>query len=205
MSALSDISWLAVLKAGTTLFFVMDPLGNLPIFHSVLKDFSPGDKVRIIAREMMFALLILLAFLYAGAKILGFLGLTQPSLSISGGILLFIIAIRMVFPTAMLQTDSVDRDPFIVPLAVPLVAGPSTLTILLLLGSSQPGQMIEWTLALLFSWLTGLLILVTSPVLLRWMGRRGLRAMERLMGMLLVLIAVQMFLNGLSEYLKNLD
>ena len=203
MLLFSDISWAAIFTAGTTLFFVMDPLGNLPVFHAILQGYSPGQKARIIARELLFALVIMLAFLFAGARILAFLGLSQPSLSISGGILLFIIAIRMVFPVAVIQSDTVDRDPFIVPLAVPLVAGPSTITVLLLLSSSQPGKMVEWTLALLFSWAAGLLILVTSPVLLRWMGKRGLRAMERLMGMLLVLIAVQMLLNGISAYLKN--
>jgi multiple antibiotic resistance protein len=204
MSMLSEIAWQQVLTAGTTLFFVMDPLGNLPIFHTILQDYSPRQKARIITRELIFALLILLAFLLAGARILGFLGLSQSSLNISGGILLFVIAIRMVFPNPVLKSDHVDKDPFIVPLAVPLVAGPSTITVLLLLSSSQPERMLEWTLALFLSWGAGTVILVTSPVILRWLGRRGLRAMERLMGMLLVLIAVQMLLNGLSEYIRNL-
>ncbi len=205
MNTLSTIAWASVLSAAATLFFIMDPLGNVPIFQSILQPFPTRQRTRIIARELIFALAILLVFLLAGNRILNFLGLGQPSLSISGGVLLFIIALRMVFPGRRGGSDEeVESDPFIVPLAIPLIAGPSTIALLLLLGSSQPGLLLEWVLALLLAWSLATIILVASPYITRFVGPRGLRAVERLMGMLLILVAVQMLLDGIAIYVRNL-
>ena len=194
--------WTEILAASVTLFFIMDPLGNIPIFNALLKNFSRREKARIICRELIFALIILLVFLIAGTRILGFLGLTQPSLGIAGGILLFIIAMRMIYPPANAAEDRAEDDPFIVPLAMPLIAGPSTIAVLLLMSSAQPGRIYEWIIALILAWLLTTLILIASLHILKFLGSRGLRAMERLMGMLLILIAIQMFLDGLTEYLR---
>ncbi len=207
MNTLSTIAWSSVLSAAATLFFIMDPLGNVPIFQSILEPFPTRQRTRIIARELLFALVILLGFLLAGNPILEFLGLGQPSLSIAGGVLLFIIALRMVFPGrrgGMAEEEEEESDPFIVPLAIPLVAGPSTIALLLLLGSQQPGLLLEWVLALLIAWGLATVILVSSPYLTRFVGPRGLRAIERLMGMLLILVAVQMLLDGIAIYVRNL-
>lgn len=198
-----NIVWKEVVAVAATLFFIMDPLGNIPTFQAILKNFDAKARVKIISRELVFALIILLLFLIAGTKILSFLGLTQPSLSIAGGILLFIIAIKMVFPSGESFKDQQYDDPFIVPLAVPLIAGPSTIAVLLLLSSSQPDRIVEWIVALFIAWILATVILVVSPLILRFLGDRGLKAIERLMGMLLILIAIQMFLNGLSQYLKE--
>lgn len=197
------IIWADVVSLAVTLFFVMDPLGNTPVFHSILQEFSQRTRIKIITRELVIALIILLAFLLLGNQILSFLGLTQPVLSIAGGIVLFLIAIRMVFPIRGLNFSEDYGDPFIVPLAMPLIAGPSTITLLILQATSAPQRLFEWVLALLLAWLMNMVILVSSPILLKFFGQRGLRALERLMGMLLILISVQMFLNGVTEYLKN--
>lgn len=196
------IIWNDVATVAATIFFIMDPLGNIPTFHAILGDMPAKAKSRIIAREVSFALVILMIFLVAGVKILSFLGLSQPSLNMAGGILLFVIALRMVFPPPGVQEIAVVEDPYIVPLAMPLIAGPSAIAVILLLSSSQPGRIFEWTLALLMAWSLAALILVASPILFNYLGDRTLRAITRLMGMLLILVSVQMFLNGLTQYLS---
>jgi multiple antibiotic resistance protein len=193
-----------IIAVAVTLFFVMDPLGNIPIFNAVLARFEPRTRSRIVARELTIALGILLVFLFAGNPMMAFLGLTQPTLSLSGGILLFIIALRMIFPKPSGEDDDEVVDPFIVPLAMPLVAGPSTIAILLLMSSSQPARIWEWCMALLLAWIAATVILACSPWIMKALGDRGVRALERLMGMLLVLLAVQMFLNGVTQFLAGL-
>jgi multiple antibiotic resistance protein len=196
--------WSDVAAAAATLFFVMDPLGNIPVFNAVLSRFSPQRRAQITARELVIALVILLVFLFAGTAVLDFLGLTQPSLNIAGGILLFIIALRMIFPHAGAEVASEKDEPFIVPLAMPMVAGPSTIAVLLLLSSSEPERIWEWCAALVIAWAASILLLTASPFLLRVLSDRGLRALERLMGMLLVLLATQMLLNGVREFVESL-
>lgn len=198
------MDWSSVIAVAATLFFVMDPLGNIPIFNGVLARFEPARRSRIVARELIFALIILLGFLFAGDVVMTFLGLSQPTLSLSGGILLFIIALRMIFPRPGNEEEDV-QDPFIVPLAVPLVAGPSTLAVLLLLSSSEPDRLWEWCVALLIAWTATTVILACSPWLMKVLGDRGVRALERLMGMLLVLLAVEMFLDGLAAFYRGLN
>jgi len=151
MIFLANVNWNDVLAVAVTLFFIMDPLGNIPVFNSLLARFSSRQRTGIFLREMVIALIILLAFLYGGQKFMSFLGLTQPSLNITGGILLFIIALRMIFPRPV-QIEEEVEDPFIVPLAIPMVAGPSTLAVLLVLASSAPERVHEWCLALLIAW-----------------------------------------------------
>jgi multiple antibiotic resistance protein len=136
---------------------------------------------------------------------MNFLGLKQPSLSISGGILLFIISLRMIFPSARIAEDSTDgEDTFIVPLAVPLIAGPSTIAVLLLLSSTQPERLKEWCIALFLAWFGTTVLLVVSPFLIRLIGSRGSRALERLMGMILVILAIQMLLDGIQSFVTSL-
>lgn len=199
------MNWQDIAAVATTLFLVMDPLGNVPIFNAILSRFSPRQRARIAARELTFALIILLGFLLVGNATLGFLGLSPSSLSIAGGVLLFIISLRMIFPRpAVTSDDDHDDDPFIVPLAMPLVAGPSTIAILLLLSSREPDRIAEWSVALLISWSASMLILVASPFVLRVLGPRGARALERLMGMILVILATQMLLNGVRDFIASL-
>ena len=200
------MNWQDIASVSATLFFIMDPLGNVPVFNAVLSRFSSGRRALVVARELIFALIILLCFLFAGNTILSFLGLSQPSLSIAGGVLLFIISVRMIFPKPAGNEDVNDSDdPFLVPLAVPLVAGPSTIAILLLLSSSEPERLLEWSIALIIAWSGTTFLLVISPFLMRVLGTRGSRALERLMGMLLVIIATQMLLNGVRDFATTLQ
>lgn len=199
------MNWSDIATAAATLFFVMDPIGNIPVFNTVLSRFEPRRRAKITARELVIALVIMLVLLFAGTTILNFLGLTQPSLNIAGGVLLFIIALRMIFPLRGAERATTPADePFIVPLAMPMVAGPSTIAVLLLLSSTAPERIWEWCTALVLAWTAAIVLLTSSPFLLRVLGTRGLKALERLMGMLLVLLATQMLLNGIREFVESL-
>ena len=191
-----------IFSAATILFLVMDPLGNVPLFLSLLKDIDAKRRRRIILREMLIALVILLIFLFFGQRLLDFLKLQQESVSIAGGIVLFIIAIRMIFPSrGGVMGAQLEGEPFIVPLAIPLIAGPSSLATLILLVRSDPSRMIDWLLALSSAWAVTAIILLSAPFFYRILKQRGLAAIERLMGMLLIMISVQMLLNGIKNYL----
>ena len=199
------MNWGDIATAAVTLVLILDPLGNVPVFNAVLSNVEPKRRVKVMARELIIALLILLGFLFAGNSILAFLGLTQSSLNIAGGILLFIISLRMIFPGRREPGDEVEEEePFIVPLAMPMIAGPSTIAVLLLLSSNQPGQINEWSMALLLSWLVSTIILIMSPKVMALIGKKGARALERLMGMILIILATQMLLNGIRDFVESL-
>lgn len=194
-----------ILSSAVVLFLVMDPLGNVPLFLSLLKDFEPKRRRIIILRELVIALAILLIFLYFGQNLLNFLQLEQESVSIAGGIVLFIIAIRMIFPSQHgIMGESLEGEPFIVPLAIPLIAGPSALATLILMVRSDPSRMTDWLSALMMAWGITAVILLAAPLFYKLLRRRGLAAVERLMGMLLIMISVQMLLNGIKVYLQFL-
>ncbi len=185
-----------------TLFLIMDPLGNVPLFLSALKDVKPERRWKVLAREVLFAYVFLLAFLFLGRYLLLLLGLQQETISIAGGIILFLIALRMIFPSEKGRLgEEPPGEPFIVPLAIPLVAGPSTLAALLLL-QSGPNSTMQLLIALTIAWALTAAILLSSTLLNRLLRQRGLIAMERLMGMLLVMVAVQMFMNGVATFLR---
>lgn len=188
-----------ILSTTLTLLLVMDPLGNIPNFMATLRQVPPERLGRIILRECLFALAILLAVLAGGRGFMAIFGLSAEALRIAGGIMLFLIALRMIFPPAGGERTeaTVEEEPFIVPLATPLIAGPSLIaTIMVLAGNpatSRPGVLA----AIVASWSISTLILLSSPFFARILGRRGIMAVERLMGMLLVVVSVQMFLDGL--------
>ncbi|MDN3652459.1 YhgN family NAAT transporter [Thalassotalea ponticola] len=191
-----------MITAAVTLFLIMDPLGNLPIFISVLKGIEKKRQRIIVVRELILALGIMLLFLYGGQKVLDLLHLRQESVSIAGGIILFLIAIKMIFPShGSVSGLPEGEEPFLVPLAVPLMAGPSILAALILMANQDPSRMLDWTLALIIAWFISAIILFFSGSFQRILGNRGLIAMERLMGMILVMIAVQMLLDGIANYL----
>lgn len=193
---------MSIFSATVMLLFIMDPLGNIPVFLSALKDVPKERVQKVILRELLVALFILLVFLFSGEHLLSFLHLRQESISIAGGIVLFLIALKMVFPSDGLVGEALDGEPFIVPLAIPLVAGPSTLATLLLLTQNNPEKFNDWLIAILIAWAITATILYFSTHLYKILRKRGLIAMERLMGMLLVMISVQMLLDGLEKYLK---
>ncbi len=190
----------SVWSAAVLLFFLMDPLGNIPVMLSIMKNIDTKRQRKIIAREMFLALIILLIFLFAGKPLLDFLHLDQPAVTISGGIILLIISLRMIFPQASGPMGQRPGDePFLVPIAIPMIAGPSVLAMLILMTQSQPENMTNWFFALIIAWFLAAVILIMAPVLLRLLKERGLTALERLMGMILVMMAVQMLIDGFKD------
>lgn len=191
-------------SATITLILVMDPLGNIPVFLSVLKSYDPQRQARIMIRESVIAFLILVLFVFFGQYILHGLHITTPALGIAGGLILFIIAIRMIFPKEKRAIEEeVFEEPLIVPLAVPMTAGPSAIAIVLLLVTQDPGRIWSIFAAVVIASIIFVSIILASRYLMRLMGKRGLVAIERLMGMILTTVAVQMFLSGILEYIHN--
>jgi multiple antibiotic resistance protein len=192
----------AIISSAVVLFLVLNPLGNIPIFLTLLKDIEPKRRWKIISRELLIALVILVIFLFFGQRFLNLLQLESESVSIAGGIILFIIGIRMVFPSRRgIMGDQLEGEPFIVPLAIPLVAGPSALATLLLLVNSDPTNMLSWLSVLMIAWTLTAVILLSAPIFYKILKRRGLAAIERLMGMILIMISVQMSVTGIKSIL----
>jgi multiple antibiotic resistance protein len=190
-------------SAVVTLFLIMDPLGNVPVFLSVLKEVAPERRRAILIREVLIAYAVLLVFLFLGNHVLRVLNLEQETISIAGGIVLFLIALRMIFPEPSSFAEAPAGEPFVVPLAIPLIAGPSTMAALLLLQRTEPGATWELWAAVTIAWVLTAIILLAAPFLYRVLHERGLIALERLMGMVLVMISVQMLLNGLNTFLRR--
>lgn len=196
---------MTIVSAALLLFLILDPLGNVPVFLSILRHLPPERQRVVLARELLIALGVLMVFLWVGKYALEVMHLRQESVSIAGGIVLFLIGIRMIFPPPEgLMGELPGGEPFIVPLAVPLVAGPSGMAAVMLMGSREPERLWEWSLALLVAWGVTAAILFSAPWLYRLLGARALSAVERLMGMLLVAISVQMLLDGVAGYLGHL-
>lgn len=196
-------SQMSTVSAGILLFLIMDPLGNIPVFLGLLKGVAPERRRRVLLRELLIALVVLFAFLLGGQYILKLLQLKQESVSIAGGIILFLIGVKMVFPPKEgIFGHAEGGEPFIVPMAIPGVAGPSAMAALLLLTNTQPGKLPQWALALFAAWFATALILWSATYLYRLLGESVLAALERLMGMILIALSVQMLLDGIAKYLR---
>ena len=194
---------MTIASAALLLFLILDPLGNIPVFLSLLRTLPPRRQRIVLARELLIALVVLMLFLWCGKYALELMHLRQESVSIAGGLVLFLIGIRMIFPPPEgLMGEIPDGEPFIVPMAIPLVAGPSGMAAVLLMGSNDPGRLGDWSLALMIAWATTAAILFSATYLYKLLGQRALVAVERLMGMLLVAISVQMLMDGITAYLQ---
>ncbi len=194
---------MTIASAALLLFLILDPLGNIPVFLGLLKSLPPARQRRILARELLIALGVLMLFLWGGQYALELMHLRQESVSIAGGIVLFLIGLRMIFPTAEgVMGEVPGGEPFIVPLAIPMIAGPSGMAAVMLLGSQEPARMGDWMLALTLAWGATAVILFSATYLQKWLGTRVLTAIERLMGMVIVAISVQMLLDGITSYLR---
>ena len=191
-----------------TLILVMDPFGNIPLFITALKRVPQERRTKVLLRELGIALFIMMVFLFTGAKLLSWLGIAKYSLGVSGGIVLFIMSIKLVFNSSMdeqAQINQKDEEPFLVPLAIPLIAGPASLSMLLILSAGAPSKI--WYLfaaVLMASVLNGLVLLLSFPIS-NLLGKRGIIALERLTGLLMVLISVNMMMGGISEFVKSLS
>lgn len=194
---------MTITSAAILLFLILDPLGNIPVFLGLLKGLPAARQRIVVVRELLIALLVLMLFLWGGRYALELMHLRQESLSIAGGIILFLIGLRMIFPSPHgLMGDLPGGEPFIVPMAIPMIAGPSGMAAVMLLGSQEPDRMGDWTLALVIAWAITATILFSATYLERWLGMRVLTAIERLMGMVIVAISVQMLMDGVVSFLR---
>jgi len=186
------------------LLFVIDPFGNVPIILSVLKEVPKERKHKIIFREMLIGLVILLIFLFFGQQFLDLFGLQTEAVTIAGGVILFVIGIKLVFPPPKGQSIyGGEGEPFVVPIAMPMLAGPSALATLMVMAQTSPLPVSMISISVLAAWFISTVVLLTAPFLLKILKDKGLQALERLMGMLLLIMAVQMFINGLFSLLKQ--
>ncbi len=183
------------------LFLVIDPFGLIPLYIAMMSRVAPERRLPLLLRELTIALLVLVLFLFAGRYILALLRISESSLEITGGLIRFLIALPMVFPSIKVRmSDDGSAEPFIVPLATPLFAGPSALTLVMLLGNEPGGAWLEWLGVVFAAWLGAAVVLLLGNAIAQRIGARGLIALERLMGMLLVAMSVEMLLSGLAEF-----
>lgn len=196
----------AILSFALALFILMDPLGNVPLFLTVLKGMPPKKQRKIILRELFFALILILGCYFVGDVFLSMIHIQQHTLLISGGVILFLVSLAMIFPDSLSRVKEEVRaikDPLIVPLAVPFIAGPAVLVSVMLYSQKEAQEGIVVS-GILLAWLCTLLILLASSWLQKILGSKGLTALERLMGLLLTLISVEMILDGFALYIASL-
>jgi multiple antibiotic resistance protein len=194
---------MSLIQAIVLLILIMDPIGNLPIFNSVLKNKTIYERVKIIFRELIFAYILLIVFLLLGDYIQSYLNLRVSTLYVAGGVILLLVALGMVFPgIGMKMVDETD-EPFFVPLAMPLITGPAAIAIVLILGSSEPANTLTWVIAVSVAWGVSAAILLPSPWVFKIINQKIARILEKLMGMILIMLAVQMFLNGVELYIDT--
>ena len=189
-------------SATILLLLITDPVGNIPIFVKTLRNVAPERRTMVIVREVVIAFLLLLLFMFVGKSFLTTMNLSDVSLQIAGGVILFLIALRMIFPPveskhdAAQDADALLAEPLIVPLAIPALAGPSALATVMLLVSQAPERKLEWVAALSVTMLVCAVVLVLAERIQRLLGERVVIAVERLMGLILVAVSVEMLLRG---------
>ena len=191
---------MSLFSASILLFLVMDPFGNAPIFVYILHGVPEERRQKVMLRELIIALIVIVLFLFSGHYLLEALHISEPALRIAGGIILFLIALKMVFgsPEDIFRGWG-DEEPLVVPLAIPCIAGPSAIATVMLLMAQEADRWLEWFFALVSAWLATSVILLLSAKFDRILGKRGLSALQHLMGLILTALAVEMFLQGLSE------
>jgi MarC family membrane protein len=186
-------------SATILLLLITDPLGNIPIFVNTLRAVPPERRARVIVREVLIAFGLLLAFMFVGQSFLKAMSLSDVSLQIGGAVVLFLIALRMIFPPPPQDSPVPLTEPLIVPLAIPALAGPSAMATVLLLVSQAPERRMEWVAALSVTMLVCAVVLLLAERLQRVVGLRVVSAFERLMGLILVSISVEMLIRGLKS------
>lgn len=198
---------LSFASAALILVLVMDPLGNIPVFLSLLKHVDPARRFIVIVRECSIAFVVLLVFVFTGRQFLGLLGLSDSSLNIAGGVILFLIALRIIFkhPEGVFGDSAHEGEPFIVPLAIPSIAGPTAIATVVLLVSRAPERILEWVVALAVAMVFTLALLLFAERLSKLIGEHSLRALERLMGLILTAVAVEMLLRGIEAFVRQLQ
>jgi len=195
-----------LLSAAVVLVLVLDPFGNVPLVNAMLAGVASGRRRFVIVRECAVAFAVLALFMAFGRSFLELMHLSETSVSIAGGVILFMIAIRMVFahPEGLLGGPQQLGEPLVVPLAVPLIAGPSALATVMLMASREPEKIGMWWAALTAAMLFTTVVLLAGERLQRWMGDRAMQAVERLLGLILTAIAVEMLLGGIRAFIEGL-
>jgi len=191
-------------SATILLLLITDPFGNIPIFAHALKSVAPERRTIVILREVLIAFGLLLGFMFVGDSFLRLMNLSQLSLQIAGGVVLFLIALRMIFPPVAGETAEAVGEPLIVPLAIPALAGPSAMATVMLLVSQAPERRMEWVAALCVTMAVGALVLVLAERIQRVVGERVVIAIERLIGLILVAVAVEMLLRGIKAFVSQM-
>ena len=188
-------------SATILLLLITDPFGNIPIFANALKNVAPQRRPWVILREVLIAFGLLLLFMFIGDAFLRVMNLSALALQIAGGVILFLIAVRMIFPPPVVADSyGLQAEPLIVPLAIPALAGPSALATVLLLVSQAPERRWEWIAALSVTMAVCAVVLVLAERIQRLVGERFVSAVERLMGLILVAVAVEMLLRGIKLF-----
>jgi MarC family membrane protein len=198
------------LSATILLLLITDPFGGIPIFVTALKNVPQTRRPWIVLREVGIAFIILTIFMFGGKQFLNLFHLSDLSLQFAGGIVLFLISLRMVFPPApnsSINTTVIEQahEPFIVPLAIPMLAGPSAIATVMLMTSQAPDHKIEWFLALCTTMIICAALLLLADRMQRWLGDSVLQAVERFMGLILVALSTEMILGGLRLFLESLN
>lgn len=192
-------------SATILLILITDPIGNIPIFANALKHVAPARRARVILREVLIAFALLLTFMFVGDSFLRIMNLSELSLQIGGGVILFLIALRMIFPPPKVaDAPETYTEPLIVPLAIPAIAGPSALATVLLLVSQAPEKRLEWIAALCVTMTVSAVVLVLAERIQRVAGDRFVVALERLMGLVLVAVSIEMMLRGIKTFVRQL-
>jgi multiple antibiotic resistance protein len=192
-----------MIESALLLFLVIDPFGNLPFVLAVLDNLGARDYRRTILREMSLALLVLLVFALAGDQLLGYLNIERASLSVAGGVILFLISLKMIFRSAAeIFDDRYDNDPFLVPIAVPSLAGPSAITTVMILRTQPQVGLLSLLGALLIVFVAAGALFLIGRRISTFLGQRGIKAMEKFMGLLLSLVSVNMILMGVKDFLS---
>jgi len=194
-----------MLSAFILLALVVDPFGNVALANAMLAGVPASRRRVVILRECLIAFVTLAMFMFFGRKVLDFMHLSETSLSIAGGVILFMIAIRMVFAHPEGAFGPQPRgEPFIVPLAIPLIAGPSALATVMLMATREPQKIGMWLAAITAALALTTAVLLAGERLQRWMGPQAMQAVERLMGLILTAIAVEMTLSGIRAFVEAL-
>ncbi|MDO8251452.1 MAG: MarC family protein [Rhodoferax sp.] len=192
-------------SATILLILITDPIGNIPIFATALKHVAPQRRPWVILREVLIAFVLLLTFMFVGDGFLRVMNLSELSLQIGGGVILFLIALRMIFPPPPgIEGPDTRGEPLIVPLAIPGLAGPSALATVLLLVSQAPERRMEWIAALCVTMTVSAVVLVLAERIQRVAGERFVVALERLMGLVLVAVSIEMMLRGMKTFAQQL-
>lgn len=191
---------MSLLTVSLVLFLIMDPIGNVSSFLKMVRGIDPKRQKIIVIREMLIALLFMILFNYFGEVFFDLLKLSETTVRLSSGVILFLIAVQILFSHLNSVRSRVSEgEPFIIPLAIPLIAGPSLLATIMLYAHMEESRTIMLA-AILIAWLAAVIVLLSSRGLYRVLGDNGLMACEKLMGMILILLAIQRFLDGIRQF-----